>query len=83
MRPVQKFSEAYLEQCRQMSTEEIVEFLESFRLLHSESTPKKEKSILISIKVPSSLLTAFKTKARLNDLPYQTQIKKLMKDWLV
>jgi hypothetical protein len=28
------------------------------------------------------LLEAFKAKARLHDVPYQTQIKRLMMDWL-
>lgn len=33
MRPVQYFSDAYLEQCRQMTPEQILQFLEEFRLL--------------------------------------------------
>jgi predicted DNA binding CopG/RHH family protein len=34
------------------------------------------------MKVPEDLLGAFKAKARLHNVPYQTQIKKLMVDWL-
>ena len=82
MRPVQKFSSEYLEQCKKMSTEEIIEFLENFRILHAEKSTEA-KSRLISIKVPEPLLDAFKAKARLSGILYQTQIKKLMKAWLL
>jgi predicted DNA binding CopG/RHH family protein len=81
MRPLQKFSTEYLEECRRMSTEEILVFLENFRILHAERT-EASKSRLISIKVPEPLLEAFKTRSRLSGVPYQTQIKKLMKAWL-
>jgi len=80
MRPVQYFSKEYLEQCRAMGPEQIVQFLEDFRKLHSER--ERERSRLISLKVPESLLEAFKTKARLNGIAYQTQIKRLMRQWL-
>ena len=53
---VQYFSEEYLLQCREMSTDDIVEFLEGFRELHGQSADggggKSSKSKLISIKVP-------------------------------
>ena len=52
--------------------------LESFRELHTPAGPSR----LISMKVPDSLLTAFKIRCRLEDLRYQTQIKRLMQDWL-
>jgi predicted DNA binding CopG/RHH family protein len=42
----------------------------------------KQPSKLISIKVPVDLLAAFKAKAKLENLRYQTQIKQLMTDWL-
>jgi predicted DNA binding CopG/RHH family protein len=80
MRPVQYFSKEYLERCASMTPEQILQFLENFRTLHYESKP--QKSILISIKVPDNLLNAFKTKAKLHEIPYQTQIKKLMEEWL-
>jgi predicted DNA binding CopG/RHH family protein len=81
VRPVQFFSKDYLEQCRAMSPEQIVRFLEDFRLLHApKAVPAKSK--LISLKVPEPLLESFRTKARLNGTPYQTQIKRLMHDWL-
>jgi predicted DNA binding CopG/RHH family protein len=34
------------------------------------------------MKVPEDLLSAFKARARLSGVPYQTQIKKLMVEWL-
>lgn len=79
MKPVQKFSDEYLRRCAEMSHEEIVRFLDDFRRLHGT---KRSRSRLISIKVPEDLLAAFKAKARLYDVRYQTQIKKLMNLWL-
>jgi predicted DNA binding CopG/RHH family protein len=41
------------------------------------------KTRLISLKVPEDLLDAFRTKAELHGVRYQTQIKKLMRRWLL
>lgn len=79
MRPVQKFSEDYLERCRAMSYDDIVQFLDDFRSVHANA---RSRSRLISMKVPEDLLAAFRAKARLNNIAYQTQIKKLMIAWL-
>lgn len=78
-RPLQRFSDAYLERCRELSPEDIVRFLDDFRRLHGAATTR---SRLISLKVPEPLLAAFKTKARLHKVPYQTQIKNVMRAWL-
>jgi len=78
-RPVQYFSDEYLEQCRRMRPEEIVAFLESYRRLQAA---KPAKSRLISLKVPEDLLETFKLKAKASGLRYQTQIKQLMREWL-
>ena len=80
MKPVQKFSDEYLASCRQMTTDQIIRFVEDFRRL--QGGPRK-RSRLISIKVPEDLLESFKTKARLNGRPYQSQIKTLMAAWLL
>lgn len=80
MKSVQKFSDEYLAGCRQMTTDQIIRFVEDFRRLHAGS---RKRSRLISIKVPEDLLEAFKTKARLNGRPYQAQIKTLMAGWLL
>lgn len=85
MRPVQYFTPEYLEQCRQMTPDQIVRFVEDFRRLHGAAKPgaTRIKSRLISIKVPEDLLETFKTRSRLAGKPYQAQIKALMKAWLV
>ncbi len=80
MKAVQYFSDEYLERCRDMTADEILRFLDDFRRLHG-SSPAKSK--LISIKVPEDLLNAFKAKAGMANTPYQTQIKALMKAWLL
>lgn len=78
MRPVQYFTSEYLENCRKMSPDQIVQFLDDFRKIQAP----RDKSKLISIKVPESLLHAFRTKCELENKKYQTQIKKLMAAWL-
>lgn len=67
-----------------MSPDQILRFLEDFRRLHGGTAPGagRVKTRLISLKVPEDLLEAFRTKARLTGLPYQTRIKVLMKAWV-
>jgi len=77
-RPVQLFSEEYLERCRKMSPTEIAEYLEGFRLLHEPTSPSR----LISLKIPQALLDAFRNRCRIEGVRYQTQIKRLMAEWL-
>ena len=76
---VQYFTKEYLERCKKMTPEQILDFLENYRILVAEVP---EKCQLISIKIEPSLLKAFKTKAGLKGIPYQTLIKKLMRDWV-
>ncbi len=76
---IQYFSKEYLKRCEGMTSDQIIEFLENYRMLFS-TVP--EKSQLISLKIEPSLLKAFKRRAELEGTPYQTQIKKLMKEWL-
>lgn len=78
MRPTQFFTDEYLEQCRDASPEEILEFLENFRLLNDTSA----KSKLISIKISRPLLESFRRKCEVEGVRYQTQIKRLMERWL-
>lgn len=80
MKAVQYFDDDYLEQCRQMTPDQIIRFLDDFRQLHG--APVQSKSKLISMKVPENLLNAFKSKAALARVPYQTQIKNLMREWV-
>ena len=79
MRGLQYFSDEYLARCREMRPEEILDFLESFRTLRDQPS----KSRLISMKVPENLPDAFKRRCSLNNVPYQRQIKSLMKQWLL
>jgi predicted DNA binding CopG/RHH family protein len=76
---IQYFTKEYLERCKGMTSDQIIEFLENYRMLFS-SVP--EKSQLISLKIEPSLLKAFKRRAELEGTPYQTQIKKLMREWV-
>ena len=78
MRPVQYFSREYLKQTRRMSPEEILRFLEDFRLMHEKPAASK----LISMKVPESLLAAFRFKCSERGVKYQTRIKELMTAWV-
>jgi predicted DNA binding CopG/RHH family protein len=80
MRPVQHFSDEYLEQCRGMTPDQVLRFLEDFRTLHG-TRPARSK--LISLKVPEDLLQAFRQRAELAGVPYQSQIKQLMREWVL
>ncbi len=77
---IQYFSKEYLKRCKGMTPDQILEFLENYRMLFS--TIPEKRSQLISLKIEPSLLKAFKRKAELEGISYQTQIKKLMKEWL-
>ena len=81
MKALQTFSEEYLKHCQAMTPNQIMEFLEGFRKLHGVKNPK-EKSRLISIKIPENLLRVFRAQCDLKGTPYQTQIKNLMKEWV-
>ncbi|MFN7904905.1 MAG: hypothetical protein ACK5P5_06940 [Pseudobdellovibrionaceae bacterium] len=60
-----------------MSTQEIAEFLESFRILSSSIGHSESK--LISLKVPTDLLKLFRSKTEIEGIKYQTKIKELMR----
>lgn len=79
MKTVQIFSDEYLENCRKLSNDDIVRFLDDFRRLHGAATTRSK---LISIKMPESLLETFKAKCALSGVRYQTQIKSLMQEWV-
>ena len=78
MRPVQRFSREYLAQARRSSAEEVVRFLDDFRRMHEPP----ESSRLISLRVPESLLGAFRSRCRIEGARYQTRIKQLMSEWV-
>jgi predicted DNA binding CopG/RHH family protein len=80
MRPVQYFSDGYLKQCQKMSSTEIVQFLDDFRKLVVDKPSGPSR--LISLKVPDIELQSFRKKCEHEGVKYQTQIKKLMRDWV-
>jgi len=65
---------------RRPTPDEVVDFLENFRLLQDPQA--KLPLRLISMKVDVPLLAAFKFKAAQEGVPYQTKIKQLMREWL-
>lgn len=77
---IQYFTPEYLAQCAEMTPMQIIEFLENYRQLVAGAP--QEKCQLISLKIEPSLLKAFKQKAQLEKTPYQTLIKRLMREWL-
>ena len=81
-RPVQYFTDEYLEHCKKLSADQIAEFLESYRLMFNSPSQNDSKSKLISLKVPPTLLAAFRARCSLTGTPYQTKIKELMQIWL-
>lgn len=79
-KPIQIFTDDYLERCKELTPEQIVDFLDQFRQIAYAG--RKVPSKLISMKVSEDLLAAFKFKARLEGRPYQAIIKELMTEWL-
>jgi hypothetical protein len=75
---VQTFSEDYLRPCQDMAPDEITQFLDDFRRIHS-TQDLQVPSTLISMQVPNDLLNNFKTKSKLLNIPNQSQIKILMR----
>ena len=92
MKPVQYFTDEYLEYCQKLSPDQIMQFLEQVFKIYCESQArlspmqssisKVNKLKPISIRIPENLLSAFKTKSKLSGKPYQTKIKELMESWI-
>lgn len=80
MKAVQHFSDDYLARCANMTPEQVVRYLDDFRQLQTAIAP--QPSTLISLRVPAPLLGAFRTKATAEGVAYQTQIKRLMENWI-
>ena len=80
MKTIQLHNPEMIKMGQQMTTEQIVQFLEDFRLMHGSQQSQKSK--IISLKVQENLLRAFRFKCDQQGLKYQTQIKALMMDWV-
>ena len=78
MKTVQYFSNEYLEQARRTPPHEVLQYLESFRLLHGDP---RGASRLISMRIPQALLDAFRQRCKVHGVRYQTKIKELMLAW--
>jgi predicted DNA binding CopG/RHH family protein len=78
LKTVQYLSDEQLAQARGLSPDQVLQFLHDFQQLHHGV---RTRSKLISLKVPENLLNAFRTKADLTGIAYQTQIKRLMEQW--
>lgn len=76
---VQYFTKEYLKRCANLTPDQIIEFLENYRMLVAKVP---EKCQLISMKIEPSLLKAFKQKANLEGIHYQTKMKQLMREWI-
>lgn len=79
MKALHKFSDEYLERCKKLSIEERLEFIENYQRMHNDVSSQTKS---ISLRIQDPLLIAFKQKAKLEGVAYQTQINKLMKDWV-
>jgi uncharacterized protein (DUF4415 family) len=79
MKAVQYFTDEYLRESRKLTPDQVLQFLDDFRRMHGvrDGPPR-----LISLKVPESLLNAFRARCGLEGRRYQTQIKVLMREWL-
>lgn len=84
-RAVQKYNFEYVENSRKLSATDRIRFVEEFMKMSSAvlDAKKTRKSRLISLKVSEDLLQSFKTICLQENIRYQTQIKKLMRDWLL
>ncbi len=78
-RPTQRFSPAYLERCRRMTSTQIVQFLDDFRQITLRA---KRPRTPISVRIPTHTLRAFKVLARARGIPYQRKIQELMAEWV-
>ena len=77
---VQKFSKEYVTWSRKLTATQRAQFAEDFKLL-AYSGRATSKSKLISLKVPEDLLSLFRKLCEAEGVAYQTQIKKLMRNW--
>lgn len=79
-RALQLFSDQYLRESKRLSPTQVVRFIEEYQRIRASQD--KPQSTLISLRVESRLLAAFRTPAKLEGIPYQTKIKYLMEEWI-
>lgn len=81
MKSVFHFSPDYLERCKSLTTDQIVQFLDNYRKVYAGISAVKSKSV--GLKVSDYLLDVFRTRCALEGVEYQAQINKLMREWLM
>ena len=79
-RAVQFFSDEYLLQCKSVSLNDRLKFLEEMRMLALST--QSDPSIPISLRMGRGLLGAFKARCQQEGIPYQTKIKELIRQYL-
>lgn len=78
---LQTFTKEYIDWSRGLTPTQRAQFVEDFMRL-AQSKPAG-KSKLISLKVPQDLLHLFRLACDAEGVAYQTQIKNLMRQWLL
>lgn len=78
-RPVQKFTAEYLKHCSKMSYKQRAQFVEDFKKIYYS---QQDESVLISMRMPRSMLNQLKTAAESQGIKYQTLIKDLIRGYL-
>ncbi len=80
---LQFFSDEALERSRKMSPDQIIQFLDDYRkLVGHRHLGRDVERTMISIRIPTALLQAFRSKAQWEGTAYQTKIQELMLEWL-
>ena len=75
---VQYFTDEYLEDCKKLSTDQILRFLDDY----SKLQVAPGKLVQINLRVPKNVLKAFKARALRENISYQKKIKELMVAWV-
>ncbi len=68
-----------MEKTRDLTPEEAMDFLESFRKIIGH---QDESTQLISLRVPANIIRAFKVKAKADGKKYQSMIVQALRDFL-
>lgn len=80
MKPVQYFSEDYLQSASKATPTQIVKFLDEYRSLHGNANFQvaREPTKLISIRMGVRTLAKLKALSKQKQIPYQTLIKQMI-----
>lgn len=78
-RTLQVHTKNRLQEGQKLKKEEIVQFIDDFQKVMTGDEGKRK---LISLRVPEKLLELFKKKSEIQSTPYQTQLVRLMREWV-